>query len=164
VLPLFVGGAASGLRCRMRHPSRGRHPVWLLEFCRCSNQKCCAAPHELCANAVKLQWLTSTLSGLLRVGHVDRSESQRRHPWPRSNRHARSDARAVWGAKPSSPAMCCAAANPRPAVRLPRSLRSLIPRARALRGPLSRPASLASGFPQNSVQMRKIQGRKQPPV
>jgi len=41
--PLFIGGAARGLRCRTRHPSPGSHPVWLLEFCRCSNQKCCAA-------------------------------------------------------------------------------------------------------------------------
>ena len=42
--PLFIGGAARGLHCRTRHPSRGNHPVWLLDFCRCSNQKCCAAP------------------------------------------------------------------------------------------------------------------------
>ena len=40
----FTGGAARGLRCRTRHPSHGSHPVWLLDFCRCSNQKCCAAP------------------------------------------------------------------------------------------------------------------------
>ena len=37
-------GAARGLDGRTRHPSRGNHPVWLLDFCRCSNQKCCAAP------------------------------------------------------------------------------------------------------------------------
>jgi hypothetical protein len=36
--PLFVGSAARGLRCRTRHPSRGSYPVWLLDFCRCSNQ------------------------------------------------------------------------------------------------------------------------------
>ena len=32
---------------------------------------------ELCANAVKLQWLASTLPGLLRAGHVDRSADAR---------------------------------------------------------------------------------------
>src|SRR4051812_2498656 len=38
-----------------------------------------AAPprRELCANAVKLQWLASTLPGLLRAGHVDRSADAR---------------------------------------------------------------------------------------
>jgi len=41
--PLFIGGAARGLRCRTRHPSRGSAPVWLLDFSRCSNQKCCVA-------------------------------------------------------------------------------------------------------------------------
>ena len=45
--PLFVGGAARGLRCRTRHPSPGSHPVWLLDFYRCSNQKCCAAPPRI---------------------------------------------------------------------------------------------------------------------
>jgi hypothetical protein len=33
----------------------------LLDFCRCSNQKCCAAPRELCAKVSKLQWLAPTL-------------------------------------------------------------------------------------------------------
>lgn len=51
----------------------GSVPVWLLDFYRCPNRKCCAAPRELCANAVKLQWLAQTLPGLLRARHFDRS-------------------------------------------------------------------------------------------
>ena len=59
--PLFVGGAARGLRCRTRHPSPGS------PRCGCSNSddvriKSAAPPyHELCANVLKLQWLASTL-------------------------------------------------------------------------------------------------------
>ena len=41
--------AACVAACVIRHA--GVYPVWLLDFCRCSNQKCCAAPRELCANA-----------------------------------------------------------------------------------------------------------------
>ena len=72
----LTGGAARGLPCRTRHPSRGSHPVWLLDFCRCSNQKCCAAPRELCANVWKLQWLASTFPDC--CVHATSSERQRR--------------------------------------------------------------------------------------
>lgn len=142
--PLFIGGAARGLRCRTRHPSRGSHPVWLLDFCRCSNQKCCAVQSELCANAAKLQWLAPTLPGLLRARHVGRSADARQlgfdgcafawsigvvHGFRRRNR---ADIRAaVFGTAIS---------------------------------PGCRPMGMTFPSLPNSVQMRKIPDPEQPPV
>jgi hypothetical protein len=122
VLAAVHWGAARGLDSRTRHPSHGNHPVWLLDFCRCSNQKCCAAPRELCAKVSKLQWLAPTLSELLRARHVERDRTAR--PATRAS----NDAFAAWGVRPLSLVVTSRAlATPRSMARLPRPPRSLRP-------------------------------------
>ena len=99
--------------------------------CGCSNSadvriKSAALPRcELCANDSKLQWLASTLPGLLRARHVDRSvvsasPSSTAIEQPVRLTRAQRRVCSVGRAKPSShPVTSCAAANPPPAVRLP---------------------------------------------
>ena len=147
--PLFTGGAARGLRCRTRHPSHGSHPVWLLDFCRCSNQKCCAAPPRImrqCCEAAMARvntsldccvHATSTEAQMrdnsiltLRFCQLDGSEEATDaglcvfRPRPRSNsppgeRRVRC-AVAAWASNASSrPVTSCAAATPRAMARLP---------------------------------------------
>jgi hypothetical protein len=50
---------------------------------RCPNQKCCAAPRELCANAVKLQRWRQHFSGLLRARHESACAARNAGPSPR---------------------------------------------------------------------------------